>query len=179
MANLLQEQLLKAGLVNEKQVQQARKQSSKAKKGKKAKKGTTQKSEAALLAEQAAREKAERDRELNRQREEERRRQEQRAQLKDFLEHAAVEGKGDVAYNFVEAGRIKRIYVSAEQHQSLSSGHTIITLHGKRHLLLPYASLDKLLEHAPEQWYFRAEPEAKPAEDDPYAGFEVPDDLMW
>ncbi len=181
MANSLADQLLRAGLVDEKQVQKARKEQSKAKKANKGKKGSgPELSESERLARQATQEKAAHDRELNRQREAERLEKERRAQLHDFLTHAGkAPAQGDVVYHFVEQGAVKRLYVDAQQHAALSAGRLAITAMGRRHFLLDLEGVAKLRELAPGYWYALAEAEAPSDPDDPYAEFQIPDDLMW
>ena len=82
-------------------------------------------------------------------------------------------------YNFQDHGQIRRIEVTPELRQKLMSGQLAIVRCEGRFAFVPAevgeqigARVDKALLHLNR-------PEAKPAEDDPYKDFTVPDDLMW
>ena len=107
MTGSLQEQLLKAGLVNKQQVNDARK-----KKSKQFKKGK-QKNEPSLAKAYADRKQAERkerDQELNRRREEAKRRKELKEQLKKIIVPASKNKKtAEIARFFEFARKIRKI----------------------------------------------------------------------
>ncbi len=119
MGNPLRNQLLKAGLVNTKQVKKV--EHEKHVNRKKNKGDLEPPAESALQKEQAAQ--AQRTRELNRQRDEEKRLRERKAQVRHLIETNRLErdGRGD-PYHFVENGKIMRIFVSKEMVDQISRG---------------------------------------------------------
>ena len=114
--NPLQAQLLKAGLVNKKQVSKVKQEQYQNRKQKEP--VTT----AINLVEQAAA--AERSRELNRQLLEEKRRHELQAQIKQLIETNRLkrDGRGCPYYFAVQGKKIDRIIVNEEMAERLSRG---------------------------------------------------------
>lgn len=176
MVNSLQAQLLKAGLVDEKKLKQAQRAKKKAAKNEPEKVYNT-----AAAVEKARAEKAERDRQLNEQRKVESARKESEAQVKQIIEQAKIDRSGgETPYQFASKNKIKKIHVTDEQFDQLSRAKLgIVRLSGKFELI-PVEIAQKVMERAPHWPVVIAKVEAeKPAEDDPYAAFQVPDDLMW
>lgn len=181
MALSLQDQLLKAGLASEKQAKKAQQEKRKQKKQQpKKKKGGVD--EAALKARQAQLEKAERDRELERQRQVEAEQKAVQAQIRQMIEANRIScDNGDQPYQFADGSAVKRIMVTAAMRQQLASGRLGIVRHGKGYELVPAATLEKIRDRDAAHVVLYNEPqkEAEQRGDDPYAGYEVPDDLMW
>lgn len=177
MANSLQDQLLKAGLVNEQQVKQAK---TKQRKGKRAGGGQSAESAArSAEAQQAAAEKRRHDQELNRRREEERQRKADLVALWQLVHDSRVSrGNGDIAYNFADGAALKRLYVKAEQQQAIASGKLAIVRHDDFYELVPPSVAERAEAVDPPTLVVWNRPQ-QTHPDDPYAGFEVPDDLMW
>jgi hypothetical protein len=134
MGNSFQEQLLKAGLVNKKQVNKV--QHEKRLSATQHKKGKAPATASAVKEALAAQK--ERDRELNRRQVEEKQQQERLAQVKQLIEQnrLAKDERGE-AYNFVEDNRIKRIYVGAEIVDLLSRGQAAIVKLGQGYEVVP------------------------------------------
>jgi uncharacterized protein len=176
----LQEQLLKAGLVNQKKAQEIQKQKSKGAKQQRSGQSRPQDEAAAREAARLAQEeKAARDRELNRQRQEELRRKEIAAQVRQLiLEHRVPLAGGEEVYNFADGVTLKRLYVTPALRQGLASERLFIARLEGRYELVPAAAAERIRERDPAALV--TQPSApKAAEDDYYAQFEVPDDLMW
>lgn len=123
MGNPFQDQLLKAGLVNKKQVNKAKHDDRVKKKKNKNKKQPTQPSAAEL--QQAAEKK--RIKKLNKERRAKEQKQELHAQVKQLIEQNKLkqDQRGE-AYNFVDGVKIKRIYISEELAQEISCGKAAI-----------------------------------------------------
>lgn len=175
MVNSLQAQLLKAGLVDEKKLKQA--QRAKKKQAKAQPAGEN----APNTAQQAREQKAARDRELNQQREAESARKAAEAQAKQMIEQAVVERTGgETPYQFVAKNKIKKIHVTEEQFGLLSRGRLAITRLSGGFVLIPVEMAEKVRERAPH-WPVHVAEVSKQAvdEDDPYAAYQIPDDLMW
>lgn len=180
MANSLQEQLLKAGLVSEAQLNRSKKQDHRSKK-RSGKRNAA--SDTRAEAERQRQRKAEQDRALNAKKEAQSRHKELRLQIRELVLSNAQSLEGaDVPYNVVKNGRIRRIYVTAEQRSKLAAGSLAVTTAKGRHQVIPVQTAQRIHELMPEYFVFTAAADADqdgPAEDDPYAGFKVPDDLMW
>ncbi|TVP90151.1 MAG: DUF2058 domain-containing protein [Pseudomonadaceae bacterium] len=174
MVNSLQAQLLKSGLVNEKKLKQAQREKKKA-----AKQAPGSLQDTAAAIEKARADKAERDRQLNQQKREEAERKEREAQAKQLIDQHKLERTGgDVAYQFVSKKKIKRIYVNQEQFDQLSRGKLGIVRVSGQYELIPLDLVAKLAERVPH-WPVVVAKVEEVSEDDPYADFKVPDDLMW
>ncbi len=134
MGNPFQDQLLKAGLVNKKQVNKAKHEQRVSKKQHKNNKPPAETSQ--VKQELAAQKK--RAQELNRQHAEEKRQQERLAQVKQLIEQNRLDkdDRGE-AYNFVDGTRIKRIYISAEIADQLSRGQAAIVRFGNSYEVVP------------------------------------------
>lgn len=180
--NPLQQQLLKAGLVDKAKVAEAAREQHKARHGKAPPKA----SDTAREAERARIEKAERDRALERERKSHARLAELRAQARQIISDKQVPGAGDSDYRFDADGAIRSLLVGDEQRRQLASGALVIARLGERYVLLPRAAADKVrergaglvvLDHGVGAGGGRT---AATSEDDAYyAQFEVPDDLVW
>jgi len=182
MGNSLLEQLKKTGLVDEKKARKAKQGQYQAKKRKGGKKGAPPPpSEAALLAQKAREEKAERDRRLNEQRKREAERKAIAAQIRQLIETNRVgEGDGDIAYNFTDGTLLKRIHVSPAVHKSLVAGRLAIARFDGGYELVPTPVADKIRQR--DEHCIIDIPrgdDAETDEDDPYADYKIPDDLMW
>lgn len=183
MAGSLQDQLLNIGLVDKKKAKQAQQDKKKStKQANKARKSGKQ--EAAQnpqqQLEQARLEKQARDKALNQQREAERALKAREAEARQMIEQhrISIPQDADVPYNFVEQRKIKKIYVTAAQQAQLSRAQLAIALLDEKHYLVPDDTAQKIAERMPE-WVVRIQKAEKPAEDDPYADYQIPDDLMW
>ncbi|MEM9620167.1 MAG: DUF2058 domain-containing protein [Pseudomonadota bacterium] len=193
MGESLRDQLVKAGLATGAQAKKAERQQraeAQAKKrgGKQRQKSSVEPTEQdkvrARAKDQQAR-KAARDRELAQQRNEKYAAKALRAELKQLIlqNDQRVKAPDDDAhpYNFVHGKRIKKLYVTQQQLQALSSGQLIIVNNdGNYHFLLPKVA-DKVAQRDPKRIIVAHNKESEPpSEDDEYyAKFKVPDDLDW
>ena len=178
MSSSLRDQLLKAGLVSEQQVKQAEKQQRKQPRTRKPPPASTQQQRAA----QAQAAKAARDRELNRRNAEKAEAKARAAQVRQLVEqHRLPSCEDGEPYHFQDGKHIKRIYVDAEQRAKLVNGELAIARYGNGFALLPLAAAERVRERDPQAVVdvgAGAEPGSTDAED-PYKGFDVPDDLVW
>ena len=180
MGNSLQDQLLKAGLVDEQQVKQAR--SSKRKKGKKAGGKVGSEDENRRRLREAAAEKARRDSELNRKHREEARRKAEANELRQLIHTNRIpRAEGELAYSFLDGDSVKRIYVTADQQRKLAGGQLALVRQDTGYeLLLP--DVAERVRERNEQLIVVLN---KPGDDEDgegngdYADYKVPDDLMW
>ena len=179
MSLSLRDQLLKAGLVNEKQAKQATKQQQKQQRLEK--KGQVEKDnsqrEAALKAQA---EKQARDQELNRQQQEKAEQKARAAQVKQLIERSRLPKlTTDDYYNFVNDKKVKRISVNNLMRDKLSSGSLAIVRHGGGYEIIPREAALKIQERDPRRVVLLNTRTEEVDADDPYAAYQVPDDLMW
>ena len=178
MGNSLQDQLIKAGLADAKQARRPRVD----KHAKKSKKNRQQPvlSESAQAARQSQAGKVARDRELNEQRRAKAERKALRAQIKQLIEqHRLARDEGELSYHFEDNRKIRKIYVTSAIHEQLVEGRLAIVKLDGRYDVVPPDVAEKIRERDAYCVVRRKEPEPKTAEDDPYADYQVPDDLMW
>ena len=175
----LQEQFLKAGLVDKKKVKQANQEKSQQKKVER-RTGTQTVDEVRLAALETQRKNAERARELNAQRDAAATQKAIMAQIVQMVQQSRQsKGKGDIAYNFTHDNKIKRIYVSAAVQANLIAGRLVIVCQGENSELVPKVIADKIAERDPSLVVRVNKTSAEIDADDPYAAFQIPDDLMW
>ena len=175
----LQDQLLKAGLIDNKKANEIKKIKRKqAKQKQKNKLGTTD--QAKLAAQQAQAEKVERDRQLNQQRKAEAEHKAIAAQVRQLVEmNRQSRDEGDVPYSFTDGTLVKRIHVTQAQLKQLSNGRLcIINLDGS-YELIPTLVAEKIQQRDESTRILSNQSTETPDEDDPYADYPVPDDLMW
>ena len=179
MRNPLQEQLLKAGLVDKTKAAQVVREQAKKHKGK---------APAAPSAEQVAAqrlqaEKAERDRAIAAERNAQARAHEAQAQIRQIVEAHKVKREGEIAYRFTDGNAIRSVLVNEPLRAQLAAGTLVIVRHGEGYELLPRAAADKVAERDAAMIVLdhgRAETgSGDGADDEYYKQFEVPDDLIW
>jgi uncharacterized protein len=174
----LADQLLKAGLVDKNKAKQAHQEKSKQKKVER-RTGTQTVDEARLAAQEAQRKQAERARELNAQRDAEMKQKAIAAQIAQMVQqNRQPKGNGDIAYHFTHGTKVERIYVSAAVQQHLVAGRLVIVCLAGATELVPKVIAEKIAERDPNI-VVRVNKSAVVEEDDPYADFKIPDDLMW
>lgn len=179
MRNPLQDQLLKAGLVNKAKVNQVAREQSKQRQGK----APAGPSPEQLEAQRVQAERAERDRALAAERNAQARASEQKAQARQIIETHKIERSGEIAYRFADGERIASLLVDLRLRGQLASGALVIVRHGEGYELVPRAAADKIHERDASLVVLdhgRAEPAPPASEDDAYyQQFPVPDDLIW
>ncbi|HVU81088.1 MAG TPA: DUF2058 family protein [Rhodanobacteraceae bacterium] len=120
-------------------------------------------------ADRAEREAAERE-----AREKAAEKKERKRKLQALLDGKALnKTDADQPRNFEFAGKIRRVYVTADQLQQLNRGELGVVMHGGRALVVARDVALQVQEVAPEVVALLVDPSA-PVQDDG-----VPDDLMW
>ena len=135
--------------------------------------------EATLLAEQSRQQQVERDRLLNQQKKAEAEQKALAAQVKQLIEMNVISDKGDVGFNFTDQNKVKKIYVSEKIQQQLGKGQIAIARNGDSYLLVPVQVAERIQQRVPEAVVLLNQKDEALDEDDPYADFKIPDDLMW
>ena len=175
----LQDQLLKAGLIDKKKAHKINKTKNKQVKQKQKNKIETT-DETKLAAQQAQAEKVERDRQLNLQRKKEAEYKAVAAQIHQLVEMNRQTGdEGDIDYSFTDGTLIKRMLVTETQLKQLGNGRLCIIKLDECYELIPTLVAEKIRMRDENAQIFSNQTTETPDEDDPYADFQVPDDLMW
>lgn len=181
MTKSLAEQLLGAGLVDQKKAKKAQQEKRKETRAQhKLRKPPADETQARLAQERI--QKAERDRVLNQQRLAAENLKAMRAQVRQMLEHSGVKADGDIRFNFNDprSNKIKSLYVSARQQNQLAQGQLAVCSDNEQYVLVPRNIADKIAQRFQEAVIFLADYKNDTlAEDDPYKDYPVPDDLMW
>ncbi|OEF30140.1 DUF2058 domain-containing protein [Vibrio rumoiensis] len=178
MAKLtLQEQMLKAGLVNSKKLEKAKKSS---------KKSRVQAREAREAVEANKKAQIERDKALSAEQKQQTLTKELKAQVKQLIEMNRVDTKdGDIGYNFTDGTTVKKLYVDKFTQNQLTNGRLAIARFAAvnsedEYVVIPASVADKIaLRDENSIVLNNVLTQEAEDEDDPYADFVVPDDLMW
>ncbi|EGT3622358.1 hypothetical protein OA40_09145 [Morganella morganii] len=174
----LQEQMLKAGLVTSKKMDKVRRT---------AKKSRVQAREAREAVEENKKAQLERDKQLSEQQKQAVLSREYKAQVKQLIEmNRIIISKGNIDFNFTDSNVIKSITVDKTTQSQLISGRLAIARLStansgvSEYAIIPAVVADKITQRDTESIVLNnalAQDEAD--EDDPYADFKIPDDLMW
>lgn len=174
----LQEQMLKAGLVSSKKM---------AKVQRTAKKSRVQAREAREAVEENKKAQVKRDKLLSEQQKQAALSKEYKAQIKQLIEMNKITiTRGDIGYNFTDNNLIKKVYVDKVTQSQLIKGRLAIarltaeSSSDSEYAIIPAVVADKIAQRDANYIVLNCElsHEAKD-EDDPYADFVIPDDLMW
>lgn len=182
MAKLsLQEQLLKSGLVSSAQAKSVK--SDKRKQTQQQRKNKIEVvDEAKALAQKAQAEKVERDRELNQSHRQQEEQKQLAAQIKQIIElHRLPRDAEGLAYNFTDNNKVKRLYVSEAMRDQIAQGRAAIVKLEQQYEVVPAEIAKKIQSRdAASVIVFNDEPnKAADTSDDPYAEYQIPDDLIW
>ena len=121
------------------------------------------------------------DRELNKKREEQAKNKAVSAEINQLITQNKIKRNEecDIVYNFEHQKKIKRIYINQEMKQQIIDGKLGIARIEGCYELVPRVIAEKILQRN-EKRIVLIEYEDKSLDaDDPYADFQVPDDLIW
>ncbi len=174
----LQEQMLKAGLVSSKKA---------AKVQRTAKKSRVQAREAREAVEENKKAQIERDKLLSEQQKQAVLAKEFKAQVKQLIEMNRITvAKGNITFNFTDGNLIKKIEVDKQTQAQLINGRLaiarlVINASGDcEYAIIPAVVADKIAQRDADSIVLNsALSQEEQDEDDPYADFKIPDDLMW
>lgn len=179
----LQDQLLKAGLTTKQKARQAN--TEKRKKQKQKKSGAqVETSLQEQVKQDLAKSKAEKqakDAELNAQRKAELEAKEQVNRILQILQHHKVTNfEGELEYNYTFDGKIKKLLVSGQTQQALINGRLALCGVDDITYVVTRETADKIATLDESVVLMKNEKVVDEVdEDDPYAEFQIPDDLMW
>jgi uncharacterized protein YaiL (DUF2058 family) len=180
MAGSLQDQLLKAGLANKKQAKQAKEHKRKTTKQKRSGQAVDEQQQQQAALEAARKAKAERDRELNLQRQQEQAEKAAQAEVRQLIEshRLALPHNAELRYNFAHGSKIHHLYLDQKLIDRLARGQLRIAFLDDSYHLVP-AEIVERVEQRQANVILPRPVDDTPAEDDPYADYVIPDDLMW
>ena len=175
----LQDQLLKSGAINKKKAKFI--EHEKRKLQKKTPKGKAQPNEAIDQLAAKHEEKVERDRELSRQLNEKAKHKAIAAQIKQLIEVNRIDRKnGEISYQFTDGKKISKIYVTAILQTQLSNGLIAIVKLGERYELVPSPVAEKIAQRDENKIVLQNQVNKDAGDDDDsYADYQIPDDLIW
>jgi len=173
----MQEQLLKAGLANKKQAVRAKKAKNNKEKLKRS--GVDVTDDVELSARAAREAQTERDRELNRQKVAQDRDREIAAQIRQLVSLNRIEERGDETFSFNHQGVVKSVMLTAKHRQALVRGSLALIIIDDNFELLPRQVSEKIAERDETCIVVANDKSDEVSEDDEYADYQVPDDLMW
>lgn len=175
--NALQAQLLKAGLVDNKKAKKLSKQAVHEQR-------TGQSHEAELKAkiEQDKQQKLEKDQALDLEKKRLLQGKELKAAIIQMInQHKISNIDGEVSYQFIDDQKVKKIYLNQSIYNALVSGSLVIAKEMDGYAVLPKALADRINDKM-EGFIIVNNSEKNEQitdEEDPYAAYVIPDDLMW
>lgn len=185
MAGSLQDQLLNAGLINKNKAKKIQREQQQKKKVSRKHK-TDYVDEAKLAAEEAKKAKAEQDKKLNQELKAKAEEKAIAAQIKQLIDTNNIEvANKDIAFIFQHNGKSQTLVVERAQEAQIKKGRLVIVQqveakNTSNYQLVPSQVADKIASRNASYIAYQADlQQLEQDEDDPYAGYEIPDDLMW
>ncbi len=178
--NALQAQLLKAGLVDSKKAKQLSKQSQHAKRT-----GDSENIEAKKALADAQVKKTEKDQKLNQEKQQVLEQKMLTANIVQMIkQHQLTDTDGEVSYQFIDQSKVKKINITQKLYDQIVAGHVVIARleenQALNYALLPRPLADRIDEKLEGYMVVSNDKSAiELADDDPYAAYVIPDDLMW
>ncbi len=173
----LQEQMLKAGLVTSKKMDKVQRT---------AKKSRVQAREAREAVEENKKAQLARDKQLSEQQKHAVQTKEYKAQIRQLIEMNRISlSGGQISFNFTDDNRIKTLTVDKTTQDQLISGRLAIARlvtdpNRSEYAVIPAVVADKIAQRDAEFIVLNTPmTQQEQDEDDPYADFKIPDDLMW
>ena len=174
--NALQAQLLKAGLVDNKKAKKLSKQAVHEQRT-----GESKDAEVKAKIAQAQQEKLAKDQAIEQEKKAALQEKELKAAIMQMIHQYKIrDTDGEVAYQFLD-GKIKKVYINQQIYNALVAGSLVIAKENDSYAFLPKALAERI--NSKMEGFIivnNAEKnEATTDEEDPYAAYVIPDDLMW
>jgi len=178
----LQDQLMNSGLINKQKAKQAQTEKRRQAKQKK-KKGTVIASDVQLAVQEKAEQQRQNDLAKNQATQEALAQRAAHGKLIQMIaQHCEKDYQGELDYHFTYDNKVKRIAVTAGIQQGLIKGRFAICVLNEAFYLINKEAAEKLRaidESVLVALHDQTDSQAQDDEEDPYAEFAVPDDLMW
>lgn len=190
MKGSLQDQLLQAGLVSKEQQKAAKTHKHKQAKTKKqarhgdkgAAKTLSLQEQQKQNAEKVKEERKARDQQLNEEREASKQKRAIAAAIQQLVNghKVSIPREADIAFNFQHEKKVKKIWVNQDIQNALGRGRLAIVPQGEQYYLIPVEVAKRIEERTEGRVIFVGGNDTSiPDENDPYADYQIPDDLMW
>ena len=96
-------------------------------------------------------------------------------------QHKIRNTDGDASYQFIDDSKIKKVYINQQIYNALVAGSLVIAKENDSYAFLPKALAERI--NAKLEGFIivnnSEQNEQTTDEDDPYAAYVIPDDLMW
>ena len=175
--NALQAQLLKAGLVDNKKAKKLSKQAVHEKRT-----GDSTESEIKAKIEQDKQAKIAKDQAIEQEKKAILQEKELKASIMQMINQQKIrDTDGEVSYQFIDEAKIKKVYINQQIYNALVAGSLVIAKEAENYAFLPKALADRI--NAKMEGFIIVNNSEKNEdttdEEDPYAAYVIPDDLMW
>ncbi|MEE9426317.1 MAG: DUF2058 domain-containing protein [Methylococcales bacterium] len=181
MANSLQDQLLKAGIINKQKAGKVNAEKrKKIKQSRQTKTNDVDENKQAVQQTQSA--KAEKDRQLNQQRQQQLEQKAIHAQIRQLIiSNRQPQDDSESAYNFSDNNIVKKIHIAASLRGQISEGQLAIVKLDEKYEVVPAIVARKISERNKNFVIVLNESSNSSdiSENDTYADYQIPDDLMW
>ena len=97
-------------------------------------------------------------------------------------QHKVENTDGDIAYQFIDENKIKKVYINQQIYNALVSGSLVVAKDQEQYAYLPKALAEKIDQKMQGFILVNNKDEKNDQttdEEDPYAAYVIPDDLMW
>ena len=180
----LQDQLLKAGLTTKQKAKQANTEKRKAKKqknsGVKLEASLQEKIQQDLIKSKA--DKAAKDSELNALKKSALAEKEKVNRIQQILQHHFIKGTdGELVYNYTFGNKVKKLFVNSKTQKALINGRLALCGLNDDTFIVTAETAEKVATIDENVILLQNDKieDNTTIEDDPYAEFQIPDDLMW
>jgi len=175
--NALQAQLLKAGLVDNKKAKKLSKQAVHEKRT-----GDSKEAEIKAKIEQDKQEKLAKDQAIEQAKKAQLQEKELKAAIMQMInQHKIRDTDGEISYPFIDDSKIKKVYINQQIYNALVAGSLVIARENESYAFLPKALADRI--NSKMEGFIivnnSEKNEETTDEEDPYAAYVIPDDLMW
>jgi hypothetical protein len=180
----LQDQLLKAGLVDKNKANKANKDKQKQANFARKTGGNTV-NEVKVSTQQKRVKKNERDRELNLKKQKSSNQKAIAAQIRQLIEINKLDrDRGEFTYSFVYENKVKNIVVTEDLKNQLTQGRlaivTLLANMDRKFEIVPAPVAEKIAQRDAEcVVHLNEKVNTEENKDDPYADYQIPDDLTW
>jgi uncharacterized protein YaiL (DUF2058 family) len=182
VSSTLREQLLKAGLVTEKQVKASEQKQQHQRPPQSRHKPPAPPTEQQLAAERQRAAKAARDAQLNKQRQEAAAAKAKAIEIKQLVEQHKLPKvlESEDRFNFIAGKKLRFILVNAAMREGINKGSLFIIRYDGKSEVVPAEIAERIRERDERAVVkLNAGENAPVDENDPYKDFVVPDDLKW
>lgn len=180
----LQDQLLKAGLTTKQKTRQANSDNRKKNKQKRSgvKHGTSLQEQVKEDLKASKADKLAKDTALNEAKKNELANKEQQLRIKQILEHHQLKNvKGESEYNYTFDNKVKKLALDGITHKALVNGRLALCGLNESTYLVTSETAEKIATLNSSVILVQNDKveTQEPEDDDPYADYQIPDDLMW